>query len=93
MLDATLAILVGANPFSLDGPHAETLMVGVVAREMAMLDQSPTGVSAVEVDDFVLLPGVSTRRGEQDMRRVTHLTHFRSRPVHSETIVGDLRLW
>jgi len=46
--------LVGTDPFSLDGPCAEALVVQIVAREVAMLDQAASGMAAVEVDDFVL---------------------------------------
>lgn len=54
LLTARLANLVGADPFTLDRPGAKALVVGIVASEVAVLDQTSAGVSAVEVDDFEL---------------------------------------
>ncbi len=47
--------MVGADPLALHGPRAEALVVGVVAGEVAVLDQAASGVAALEVDDFVLI--------------------------------------
>jgi hypothetical protein len=46
--------LVGADPFPLDRPGAEALVVRVVAGEVTVLDQAAAGVPAGEVDDFEL---------------------------------------
>ena len=46
--------VVGADPFPLDRPGAEALVVWVVAGEVAVLDQAAAGVPAGEVDDFEL---------------------------------------
>jgi len=54
LLPAGLTDLVGADPLALHGPRAEALVVGVVAGEVAVLDQAASGVAALEVDDFVL---------------------------------------
>jgi hypothetical protein len=60
LLAASVTDLVGADPFPLDRPGAEALVVWVVAGEVAVLDQAAAGVSAGEVDDFELLgEGVS----------------------------------
>ena len=55
LLPAGLTDLVGADPLALHGPRAEALVVGVVAGEVAVLDQAASGVAALEVDDFVLI--------------------------------------
>jgi hypothetical protein len=60
LLAASVTDLIGADPFPLDRPGAEALVVGVVAGEVAVLDQAAAGVSAGEVDDFELW-GVSVR--------------------------------
>ena len=60
LLAASVTDLIGADPFQLDRPGAEALVVGVVAGEVAVLDQAAAGVSAGEVDDFELW-GVSVR--------------------------------
>jgi len=52
-----LAALVGTDPFALDGPGAEALVVWVVSSKVAVLDQATPCVTAVEVDDLVLYPG------------------------------------
>ena len=57
LLAASGTDLVGADPFPLDRPGAEALVVGVVAGEVAVLDQAAAGVPAGEVDDFELLDG------------------------------------
>lgn len=49
-----MAVLVRLAPLALDAPRAEALVVGVVARKVAVLDQPPAHVAAVEVDGFVL---------------------------------------
>lgn len=49
-----LAHLVGGDPLALDGPGADALVRGVVAREVAVLDQAAARVAAREVDDFEL---------------------------------------
>lgn len=54
LLPARLANLVGADPLTLDGPGPEALVVGVVPSEVAVLDQTSAGMSAVKVDDFEL---------------------------------------
>jgi hypothetical protein len=54
LLAASVTDLVGADPFPLDRPGAEALVVWVVAGEVAVLDQAAAGVSAREVDDFEL---------------------------------------
>lgn len=54
LLTARLANLVGADPFSFNGPCAETLVFWVISSEVAMLDQASPGVTAMKVDDFVL---------------------------------------
>jgi hypothetical protein len=60
LLAASVTDLVRADPFPLDRPGAEALVVWVVAGEVAVLDQAAAGVSAGEVDDFELLgEGVS----------------------------------
>lgn len=46
LLAASVADLVGADPFPLDRPGAEALVVGVVAGEVAVLDEAAAGVSA-----------------------------------------------
>jgi hypothetical protein len=51
--------LVGADPFPLDRPGAKALVVGVVAGEVAVLDQAAAGVPTGEVDDFELSRKVS----------------------------------
>lgn len=53
-LAASLAYLVRADPFPLDRPCAKTLVVRVIPGEVAMLDESPTRVTTVEVDDLEL---------------------------------------
>ena len=55
LLTASLADLVGTDPFSFDGPGTDTLVLGVVSSKVAMLNQSPSGVAAVKVNNFVLL--------------------------------------
>jgi hypothetical protein len=60
LLAASVTDLIGTDPFPLDRPGAEALVVGVVAGEVAVLDQAAAGVSAGEVDDFELW-GVSVR--------------------------------
>ena len=47
-------VLCRIRPFSLDGPGAEALMVGVVAGKVAVFDQTADGVTAAIVDVFVL---------------------------------------
>jgi hypothetical protein len=54
LLAAFPADLVGADPFALDRPGAEALVVGIVAGEVAVLDEASAGVAALEVDDFEL---------------------------------------
>lgn len=54
MLLTRLTNLVQRDPFALNDPSIETLVVGVVACKMAVFDQAATGVAAVEVDDFEL---------------------------------------
>lgn len=44
-------------PFAFHDPCAETVMIGVVAGEMTMFDETTTRVAAFEVDDFVLFLG------------------------------------
>ena len=56
LLATGVADLVGADPFPLDRPGAEALVVRVVAGKVAVLDQAAAGVPAGEVDDFELLP-------------------------------------
>jgi len=53
-LATLLANLVRTDPFALDRPGAKALVVGVVAGEVAVLDQAAASVSAVKVDDFEL---------------------------------------
>lgn len=53
-LAASLAYLVRADPFPLDRPCAKTLVVRVIPGEVAMLDESPTRVTTLEVDDLEL---------------------------------------
>jgi hypothetical protein len=50
-----LTDLVRTDPFSLDRPPAATLVIWIVAGEMAIFDQAPAGVVAEEMDDFELL--------------------------------------
>ena len=57
LLAASVTDVVGADPFPLDRPGAEALVVGVVAGEVAVLDQAAAGMRAGEVDDFELLDG------------------------------------
>jgi hypothetical protein len=54
LLAASVTDLVGTDPFPLDRPGAEALVVRVVAGEVAVLDQAAAGVPAGEVDDFEL---------------------------------------
>lgn len=54
LLPARLADLIGADPFALDRPGTEALVVWVIACEVAVLDEAAAGVPAVEVDDFEL---------------------------------------
>lgn len=54
LLAASVTDLVGADPFPLDRPGAEALVVGVVAGEVAVFDQAAARVPAGEVDDFEL---------------------------------------
>ena len=53
-MSARLTNLVGADPFTFYGPRAETLVVRVVAGEVAMFDQASTSVPAMKMDDFEL---------------------------------------
>jgi hypothetical protein len=55
LLAASVTDLVGVDPFPLDRPGAEALVVWVVAGEMTVLDQAAAGVPAGKVDDFELL--------------------------------------
>lgn len=54
---ARRTILARLPPLSLDAPGTEALVVGVIAREVAMLDQPSTHVAAVVVDRLVLAHG------------------------------------
>lgn len=54
LLAASVTDVVGADPFPLDRPGAEALVVGVVAGEVAVLNQAAAGMPAGEVDDFEL---------------------------------------
>jgi hypothetical protein len=54
LLSAFSTDLVGADPFALDGPGSKALVVGVVAGEVAVLDETPAGVAALKVNDFEL---------------------------------------
>lgn len=53
-----MARLVGADPFSLDRPGADALMIRIVASKVTVLDEAPTGMSAGEVDDLELVSSV-----------------------------------
>ena len=48
-------------------------MIGVIAGEMAMLDQSPPSVAAVEVDNFVLIIVSTEPRQVEDMGLTWHM--------------------
>lgn len=54
LLAAFPADLVGADPFALDRPGAEALVIGIVASKVTVLDESSARVSALEVNDFEL---------------------------------------
>ena len=54
LLPTSLADLIGTDPLALDGPSAETLVVGVVASKVAVFYQTATRVPAREVNDFIL---------------------------------------
>ena len=60
LLAALLTDLIGAVPFTLDGPRSEALMIGIVASSMAVLDEATTSMAAVKVDDFELNSFVSS---------------------------------
>jgi len=51
---ASLTDLIGADPFPLDRPCTEALVVRVIAGEVTVLDESAAGVTAMEVDDLEL---------------------------------------
>ena len=53
-MSTRLTDLVGADPFTFDGPRAETLVIRVITGEVAMLDQASAGVPAMKMDDFEL---------------------------------------
>ena len=51
----TVATILGrVRPLSLDGPGTEALVVGVVAGEVAVFDETADGVAAAVVDILVL---------------------------------------
>ena len=53
-LATRLADLVGADPFTLNGPSTEALMVGIVASEVTVFDEATASVATAEVDDLEL---------------------------------------
>jgi hypothetical protein len=53
-LTTLLTNLVGADPFALDRPGTEALMVCSIAGEVAMLDETSSSVAALEVNDLEL---------------------------------------
>ena len=73
-LATSLANLVCAYPFALDRPGSDALMIGVVAGEVAVLDEAPPCVAALEVDEFELQVVKVGRL--RSISQPTHLTHF-----------------
>lgn len=76
LLPARLADLVGADPLTLDRPGAKALVVGVVASEVAVLDQTSTSVSAMEVDDFELSSNQQRLPSLRSIGYAPYLTHY-----------------
>ena len=54
LLAAVLADLVGADPFSFDGPRPETHVTWIIASKVAMFDQATPSVAAMKVDHLEL---------------------------------------
>ena len=54
LLAASLAHLIGTDPFSFDGPCTETFVFGVIPSEMTVFDQTSSRVTTVKVNHFVL---------------------------------------
>ena len=68
LLAALLTDLIGAVPFTLDGPRSEALMIGIVASSMAVLDEATTSMAAVKVADK------DSRECGTSVRQWTHTT-------------------
>lgn len=51
---AVTTVLCRVGPLSLDGPSTKALMVGIVASEVAVLDETTNGMTTAVVDVLVL---------------------------------------
>ena len=75
LLHARLADLICTDPFTLNGPCAEALVIWVVPGEVAVLDQTAAGMTALEVDDFILYFGQLPSADFISRYERTDLTH------------------
>ena len=67
LLQARLAHLIGTDPLAPDGPGTKALMAWVISGEVAVFDQTASGMSALEMDDFKLCCDVSSPWFEREI--------------------------